>query len=244
MTGSSDWLRAEAHAERLRRENPMIAGGTIDVVVSNCVLNLVQPDDRRQLFAEIFRVLRRGGRAVISDIVSDEPVPEAMRADPKLWSGCISGAFVEHEFLQAFEAAGFYGIQMVARQTEPWAVVDGIEFRSVTVEATRGKEGACLDQNQAVIYNGPWKSVTDDDGHVLHRGVRTAVCGKTFEIYTREPYAGQITPVPPHKDVPESEAPDFDCHLGAVRDPRETKGQQFHVTRLPEAGCCGSDECC
>ena len=244
VKSSSDWLRAEAYAERLRSENPMIADDTIDVVVSNCVLNLVKPDDRRQLFSEIFRVLRRGGRAVISDIVSDEPVPEAMRADPKLWSGCISGAFVEHEFLQAFEAAGFYGIQMLSRLSEPWAVVDGIEFRSVTVEATKGKEGACRDQNQAVIYNGPWKSVTDDDGHTLRRGERMAVCGKTFEIYTHEPYANQITPVPPHQDVSEAEAPDFDCRLGALRDPRKTKGQQLHVTRLPEAGCCGSDECC
>ena len=241
---SADWLRAEAYAERLRHEDPMITDDSIDVVVSNCVLNLVQPDDRRQLFAELFRVLRPGGRAVISDIVSDEPVPESMQSDPKLWSGCISGAFVEIEFLRAFEAAGFYGIQIVARQEKPWTVVDGIEFRSLTVEAYKGADGPCRDQNQAVIYNGPWQSVTDDDGHVLERGVRTAVCGKTYQIYSHAPYADEITPVPPHKELPENEAPEFDRSPGAARDPRETKGPESLTIRLPDGDCCGPDGCC
>jgi SAM-dependent methyltransferase len=75
----------------------MIAEGSIDVVVSNCVLNLVlvATEHKATLFDEIHRVLRRGGRAVISDIVSDVEVPETMRADPQLWSGCVSGAFQE-----------------------------------------------------------------------------------------------------------------------------------------------------
>ena len=68
--------------------------GRIDVVVSNCVLNLVREEDRRQLFQEIFRVLRRGGRAVISDIVCDEAVPPHLKRNPELWTGCMSGAFV------------------------------------------------------------------------------------------------------------------------------------------------------
>ena len=80
------------------------------------------------MFNEIFRVLRRGGRAVISDIVSDETIPERLRQDPKLWSGCISGAFVEDEFLAAFQQAGFYGIEIVDRQEEAWATVDGIDL--------------------------------------------------------------------------------------------------------------------
>ena len=244
VAGATDWMRAEAHAREMRRAAPMIADDSIDVVVSNCVLNLVDEADRRQLFAELHRVLRRGGRAVISDIVSDEPVPAALRNDPELWSGCISGAFVEHDFLKAFEEAGFYGVQIVARQTEPWATVEGIEFRSMTVEAFKGKDGACLDQHQAVIYNGPWKSVTDDDGYVLRRGVRTAVCGKNFAIYTRAPYGEQITPVPAYDEVPESEALDYDCHAAVVRQPHETKGESYRTTALPGSDCCGSDGCC
>jgi len=65
---------------------------------------------------------------------------------------------------------------VLERQAEPWRTVEGIEFRSVTVAAYKGKEGACLDQKLAVVYRGPWKYVEDDDGHILRRGVRTAVC--------------------------------------------------------------------
>lgn len=207
VQSAADWLRAEAKATSLRIEEPMIASESVDVVLSNCVLNLVDQAVRRQLFAEMHRVLRRGGRAVISDIVSDEPVPAELRADPKLWSGCISGAYLEHELISAFEDAGFYGIEILDRQREPWAVVEGIEFRSLTVRAYRGKEGPCLDEKQAVIYRGPWRTVSDDDGNTLRRGVRTEVCGKNYEIYNRPPYADQIEPIPPRVEVP----PDDDC---------------------------------
>jgi arsenite methyltransferase len=126
-------------AEELRAKHPLIAGESVDVVVSNCVLNLVEPKSKQQLFAGIFRVLRKGGRAVISDIVSDEEVPKEMQADPKLWSGCISGAFTKDRFLKAFEDAGFYRVQILRRDVDPWRTVNGIEFRSITVEAFKAK---------------------------------------------------------------------------------------------------------
>ncbi|REJ70166.1 MAG: methyltransferase domain-containing protein [Planctomycetota bacterium] len=244
IRGSNDWLRAEAVARELREQEPMIASDSVDVVVSNCVLNLVRREHRQQLFAEMFRVLKRGGRVVISDIVSDEPVPQRLQDDPQLWSGCLSGAFVEDELLRTFEEQGFYGVELVARQDDAWATIEGLEFRSVTVRAYKGKQGACLDHNQAVIYKGPWRSVTDDDGHVLRRGERMAVCEKTFNIYTRAPYAEDILPVPPHEEVAADEAPEFDCRRNAVRSPSETKGQGFRQTQLPSSDCCGPDSCC
>lgn len=244
VQSAADWLRAEAHAGALRETSPMVADDSVDVVISNCVLNLVSQSDRQKMFEEIYRVLRRGGRAVISDIVTDEPVPARLRKDPKLWSGCISGAFVEHELLRAFEDAGFYGVEILTRQSEAWAVLEGIEFRSLTVRAYKGKDGPCLDQNQAVIYKGPWKSVTDDDGHVLRRGLRTAVCGKTFEIYNRPPYQDQIEPVPPHEVMPLDDAPAYNCRRNAIRSPRETKGGEYLETHLPEGECCPPGECC
>ncbi|MFP3940678.1 MAG: methyltransferase domain-containing protein, partial [Thermoanaerobaculia bacterium] len=161
---------AQALADELRAEHPMVPTASVDVVVSNCVLNLVAGAEKRRLFAELYRVLRDGGRAVISDIVSDEPVPEALQADPELWSGCISGALTEDGFLAAFEEAGFHGVRILELGGEPWRTVEGIEFRSLTVEAFKGKEGPCWERNQAVIYKGPFKEVLDDDGHRMERG--------------------------------------------------------------------------
>ena len=246
VAGSDAWLAAGDEADRLRRHDPMIPDGSIDVIVSNCVLNLVEPGQKGRLFEEMFRVLKRGGRCVISDIVSDEPVPQDMQDDPTLWSGCISGAYTEGGFLRAFEEAGFHGIRLLERTDRPWQTVRGIEFRSVTVEAFRGKQGPCLDRNQAVIYLGPWKRVVDDDGHTLTRGERMAVCDKTFKLYRREPYAGQFAYVEALAEVPLDDAVPFDCRRNAVRSPRETKGQDYLATTEadPTACACGPDGCC
>ncbi|MBZ0110887.1 MAG: methyltransferase domain-containing protein [Thermoanaerobaculia bacterium] len=244
VTDSEGYLRAEERAEALRRESPMIADDCIDVVVSNCVLNLVDSSLKPQLFREIYRVLRRGGRAVISDIVSDEPIPEALQNDPELWSGCISGALTEEGFLTAFEDAGFYGVRVLERQAKPWQTVDGLEFRSLTVEAFKGKEGACWERNQAVIYRGPFKSVLDDDGHQMERGRRYAVCDKTFQIYGREPYREHFDLVEPRVEIPLAEAETFDCSRTAERHPRESKGQDYELTRAGDEACCGPEGCC
>ncbi len=242
---NSDHIAAlEAEMQRLRSDEPLVEDASVDIVVSNCVLNLVRPEDKQRLIEEIFRVLKRGGRIAISDIVSDEPVPAALRADPDLWSGCISGAFEECELLEALETAGFHGILIDKWEAEPFAVVEGIEFRSVTVTACKGKQGPCLEANQAVIYAGPWKQVEDDDGHVLRRGERTAVCRKTFAIYTREPYADHVTPVPPLSPVAGNEARDFDCRRNAVRLPEETKRGAARADSTPGAACDPDGGCC
>jgi SAM-dependent methyltransferase len=239
------WLELRAIEETLRRDHPLVPDESVDCVVSNCVLNLVRPQDRTQLFAEIWRVLRRGGRAAISDIVADEDVPERLQRDPQLWSGCISGAYREDRFLKALEDAGFHGIQVDRRQPEPWRTVEGIEFRSLTVLAYKGKHGPCLERNQAVVYKGPFKKVEDDDGHLYRRGERIAVCDKTFHLLAREPYAGMFEPIEPRVAVPLEDAQAFDCRRAALRHPRETKGAGYNATTERSDSCCGSDgPCC
>ena len=114
---------------------PLLGDGCIDVVLSNCVLNLVQPSRRGQLLQEIRRVTAPGGRLAISDIICDKPVPLELQQDPDLWSGCISGAWLEAEFCSAFEQLGFRKVALVDRQEKPWQVHDGIEFRSATLTA-------------------------------------------------------------------------------------------------------------
>ena len=235
--------------EKLRRQAPMIPDNSVDCVVSNCVLNLVAPSDRRQLFAEIFRVLKPGGKAAISDIVSDEDVPMDLQADGDLWSGCISGAWREDKFVEEFQDAGFNGIVIDKRQEEAWQTVKGIEFRSVTLLAYKPSPEPCLERNQAVIYKGPFESVQDETGHVYPRGVRMAVCDRTFRALNQPPYAGQFIPVNPIKEVPMDKAQLFDCNVNRPRDARETKGQQYNLTiQSTDEGCCGGDSggesCC
>jgi ubiquinone/menaquinone biosynthesis C-methylase UbiE len=236
-------LAMEAEAERLRVEKPLIADASVDVVVSNCVLNLVGDGDKEALIRELFRVLKVGGRIAVSDIVSDETVPDHLKADPELWSGCISGVFQEQELLERLERAGFYGMKVDKWEERPFAVVEGIEFRSVTVTAHKGLEGPCLEAKQAVIYRGPWKKVEDDDGHVLERGKRTAVCAKTYDILNSEPYAADSIAVAPREPVAANQREVFDCRRARERDPRETKGADYDATEMPGngsslPGCC------
>lgn len=237
----------ETERRRLREQHPAVSSGCADVVVSNCVLNLVETQEKESLFAEIFRVLKRGGRAVISDIVCDETPPESMRRDPHLWSGCISGAFREKEFLERFEMAGFHGVEILERAAEPWRVIGGIEFRSMTVRAFKGKQGPCFEHNQAVVYKGPWKMVTDDDGHAFSRGDRMAVCDKTYQIMTNPqgPYAGQIIGIESRVPIAPEDAKPFACTSQSLRDPRQTKGLGYRQTTAGEsAAYCSDGSCC
>ncbi len=244
ITDAASFLAADELAEELRVKHPLIASDSVDVVVSNCVLNLVEPKSKRQLFEEICRVLRKGGRAVISDIVSDEEVPEEMQIDPELWSGCISGALTEEGFLAAFEDAGFYGIQILTRDPKPWRTIQGIEFRSVTIEAFKGKQGECFERNQAVIYRGPFREVLDDDNHRMERGRRYAVCDKTYNLYKKAPYREFFEFVDPIVNVPLAEAKPFDCSRIALRHPRETKGHDHDITTEANNKCCDGGSCC
>jgi SAM-dependent methyltransferase len=242
VTGVNSFLAAEATSNELRTTHPLVPTESIDVVISNCVLNLVSPDAKRQLFPEIFRVLKTGGRAVISDIVSDEDVPTELQSDPDLWSGCISGSLREDLFLEAFERAGFYGLRILERAEKPWRKVKGIEFRSLTLEAFKGKQGPCFERNQAIIYKGPFKEVLDDDNHRFERGKRSAVCDKTFQLYRKAPYGELFEFVEPMTEIPLVEARPFACSANALRHPKQTKGQDYQETSAASQ-CCDGGSC-
>lgn len=243
ISDAASYLAADAIAAELRVTHPLIPSDSIDAVVSNCVLNLVETPLKRQLFEEIFRVLKKGGRAVISDIVSDEEIPLHLQNDAYLWSGCISGAYTEEGFLQAFADAGFYGIEILKRDDAPWQTVEGIEFRSVTIQAWKGKQGPCFERNQAVVYKGPFLKVLDDDGHAMERGKRYAVCDKTFNLYQAAPYKEHFAFIEPITEVPLAEAKPFNCAASALRHPKETKGQDYRATTVA-AECCDGGSCC
>ena len=133
---------------------------------------------KKKHYSEKFIVfLKDGGKAVISDIVSNVEVPEKLRQDENLWSGCYSGAIEEKSFVEAFEKVGFYGVEIDKRE-KTWTTIEGIDFRSMTIIAHKGKEGPCIDKGQSVVYKGPFKHIEDDDDHIFERGERTFVCEK------------------------------------------------------------------
>ncbi|MGV3483737.1 MAG: methyltransferase domain-containing protein [Planctomycetaceae bacterium] len=236
----SSYLALRNVEEQLRSDFPLVPDGSVDCVLSNCVLNLVRQRDRSQLFSEIQRVLKPGGRAAISDIVSDEPVPAAWQEDPELWSGCLSGAYTEDGFIRAFEEAGFHGIQIVKRQQQPWRIIGGIEFRSVTVVAYKDVEQRALDRNQAVIYRGPFKKVEDDHGCGYVRGARMAVSDATFERLRLEPYQQLFDLIEPHRPTALEDAQPFRATAYAHREPGESKKGASPPMVQTIGSCCGN----
>ncbi len=91
-------------------EGVPLPDGSVDVVISNCVINL--SGDKPAVFREAARVLRPGGRFAISDVVADDDMDEATRSDMAAWTGCIAGALNADEFRAKLEAAGFEEIEI------------------------------------------------------------------------------------------------------------------------------------
>jgi arsenite methyltransferase len=98
-----EWLRGEIEAIPLPAE-------TVDVVISNCVINL--SGDKPRVLAEAARVLKPGGRFAVSDVIADEDMDEATRADMQQFTGCIAGALTRREFEEALSAAGLTDIEI------------------------------------------------------------------------------------------------------------------------------------
>jgi ubiquinone/menaquinone biosynthesis C-methylase UbiE len=91
-------------------EDIPLADDSVDVVISNCVINLAA--DKRKVLAEAARVLKPGGRFAVSDVIADPDMDEATRADMQQWTGCIAGALTHDEFAQALEDAGLTDVEI------------------------------------------------------------------------------------------------------------------------------------
>ena len=117
-------------------EDLPVEDGTVDVILSNCVINLAP--DKAPVFAEAHRVLRPGGRIVVSDIVRGGPGPETI--DPASWSSCIDGALPLDDYLAAITAAGFESVEVLSRD-------GGGDMFSATVRAF--KAGAEVDAGKS-----------------------------------------------------------------------------------------------
>lgn len=106
-----------------RIEELPVEAGEVDIVISNCVINL--SPDKAKVFREAFRALRQGGRLVVSDIVLDKPLPKDLKEDANLYTACIAGALPRAKYLQAIERAGFEDIEILAKKGHAGGKVNG-----------------------------------------------------------------------------------------------------------------------
>ena len=98
-------------------ENLPVADGTADMVISNCVVNL--STDKPRVFREALRVLKPGGRLMVSDLVLARPLPASVARSVAAYAGCIAGAMLKDDYLDAIRGAGFAGVEVVAEATYP-----------------------------------------------------------------------------------------------------------------------------
>lgn len=165
-----------------------IADASVDVVISNCVLNLSA--DKERVLAEVFRVLRPGGELFFSDVYADRRIPPALLEDPVLRGECLSGALYHEDFRRMLARIGCADHRVLARSPVPLldpeieARIGMVRFESVTVRAFKlDLEDRCEDYGQSATYRGdiphhPHRFVLDDH-HVFETGRPLAVCGNT-----------------------------------------------------------------
>lgn len=136
--------RARVNAARLGLENVEfreglieslpVADSSVDAVLSNCVINLAP--DKAAVFKDAFRVLKPGGRLVVSDMVTRGELPRGIREDPELWASCIGGALLEDEYLEVMRRAGFATVEVLGPKGPE---TEGVY--SITVRASKPGEG-------------------------------------------------------------------------------------------------------
>ncbi len=178
--------------------------GSVDVVVSNCVLNLCA--DKGQVLRQVQRLLKPGGEFFFSDVYCDRRLDEAVRRDPVLWGECLGGALYWQDFLRLARSAGFPDPRLVSDRrlqiTEPTLLplVEGACFFSATwrLFALEALEGTCEDYGDVVRYNG---TIPDhpqafplDDHHLFPKGETVRVCRNTRRMLSQ-------TRLAPHFEV-------------------------------------------
>ena len=173
-----------------------LADNSVDLVVSNCVLNL--STDKAATYREIFRVLRPGGELYIADVFADRRIPQTLRHDPVLYGECLSGALYIEDFRRLLAELGIRDYRLTAKRVltvnnaEIEAKTGNIVFYSLTVRAFKlDLEDRCEDYGQVATYLGtaddPHRFVLDDH-HAFETGRPVLVCGNTADMVSRTRY--------------------------------------------------------
>lgn len=180
----------QGYMEQLERLD--LAPGSVDVIVSNCVLNL--SPDKEAVLKGVFRLLKPGGEFYFSDVYADRRVPDAVKNDPVLYGECLGGALYWNDFQHMARQAGFTDPRLI--EDRPLDMTDAavaarigaIGFYSATYRLFKldGLEPDCEDYGQAVVYKGSMSHSPDrfvlDKHHDIETGRVFPVCGNTWRM--------------------------------------------------------------
>lgn len=175
-----------------------IANQSIDIVISNCVLNLSL--DKERVFSEIFRVLKPGGELYFSDVFTGQRIPNELKKDPVLLGECLAGAFYVEDFRRLLAKIGCQDYRIVSKSkivltdAEIERKIGMIDFYSMTVRAFKlDLEDRCEDYGQVAYYQGSLAecphAFTLDDHHVFKTGQPVRVCGNTASMLCKTRFA-------------------------------------------------------
>lgn len=168
--------------------NLPIADESIDVAAQNCLFNIFTEADLKKALEEMYRVLKPHGRLVLSDPISQQPMPENLKKDERLRALCLSGALPLEQYIKMITDVGFGTVEIRAKR--PYRILDtnnydtdmDIFIESVEVCAIKDpmpKDGPCVFTGKTAIYYGSEEYFDDHKGHVLMNNQPLAVCDKT-----------------------------------------------------------------
>jgi SAM-dependent methyltransferase len=185
----NDWFEPEFVEIRAGDAfNLPIGDFAVDVVAQNCLFNIFEPEDLAQALSEAARILKAGGRLIMSDPIATRPVPAHLQADERLRAMCLSGALTYQEYVQQMIGAGFGQIEVRARR--PYRLLDRQTYNldshlllesldTVAFKVIIPEDGACVFTGKTAVYAGSEAAFDDQAGHILQPGIPLAVCDKT-----------------------------------------------------------------
>lgn len=165
-----------------------VADESVDVVAQNCLFNIFEPADLAKALAEVVRVLKPGGRLLMSDPIATRPIPTHLQQDQRLRAMCLSGALSYAEYTGQLIRAGFGQIEVRARR--PYRLLDTQTYDldeplllesldTVSFKVPIPADGACIFTGKTAVYAGAEAYLDDQAGHIMQRGIPLAVCDKT-----------------------------------------------------------------
>lgn len=185
----NNWFKSEF--VKLKKGDALslpIANESIDVAAQNCLFNIFHEEDLKKALEEMYRVLKPHGRLVLSDPISETPMPQSLKDDPELRGLCLSGALPLKDYIKMITDIGFGTVEIRAKR--PYRILDPnnydtekrIFIESVEVCAIKDpmpEDGPCVFTGKTAIYFGDQEYFDDHKGHVMTPNQPLAVCDKT-----------------------------------------------------------------